>query len=100
MEAEHEFLNLVFELGDQEGLTKEEAKEFITYLGLLRLHQLDLVDADFVGENPLEWIDYILTATTHTNFFENKVTDYSHNKLEGHVDYSKFLHKLEERKLK
>ncbi|QDP64713.1 MAG: putative ribonucleoside-diphosphate reductase subunit beta [Prokaryotic dsDNA virus sp.] len=99
VEAEHSFLDIVFEMGDQEDLTKEQVKEFINYLGLLRLHQLDLVEAEQVGENPLEWIDYILTATTHTNFFENKVTDYSHNKLEGTVDYSKFLSKLEDRKL-
>lgn len=87
VDAEHKFLDLIFEMGDQEGLTLEEAKDFISYLGELRLFQLDLLSLEEVRDNPLEWIDYILSASSHTNFFENRVTDYSHNGLEGEVDY-------------
>lgn len=87
VEAECKFLDLIFEMGNQEGLTLEEAKNFIHYLGELRLFQLDLCSLEEVRENPLEWIDYILSASSHTNFFENRVTDYSHNGLEGEVDY-------------
>lgn len=100
VEAEHNFLELAFERGDQEGFTKGQAIEFITYLGELRLYQLDLLPADGVRENPIGWIDYVLTAKTHTNFFEGRVSDYSHKKLEGVVDYSKYKKRLEDRLLK
>jgi ribonucleotide reductase beta subunit family protein with ferritin-like domain len=89
-QAEKNFFDLVFSLSDQEGLTKEDAKAFIDYLGRLRLYQLGLLSSGEVGVNPLEWIDYILTGATHTNFFEDKVVDYSHNGLSGKIDYTKY----------
>ena len=90
VEAEHKFLDLVFEMGDQEDLSKEQAKDFIEYLGELRLYQCGLLGAEEVRTNPLEWIDYILTASTHTNFFEARVVDYSHAGLEGKISYDKY----------
>lgn len=84
----------MFSLSDQEGLTKESAKSFIDYLGNLRLYQLGLLSVEEVGKNPLEWIDYILTGSTHTNFFESRVVDYSHNGLSGKVDYTKYVRAL------
>lgn len=89
-EAEKKFFDLVFSLSNQEGLTKDQAKSFIDYLGRLRLYQNGLLSAEEVGENPLDWIDYILTGATHTNFFESRVVDYSHNGLSGKVDYTKY----------
>ena len=89
--AEKRFFDLIFSMSDQEGLTKNDAKDFIDYLGRLRLYQMGLLSSEEVGENPLEWIDYILTGATHTNFFESRVVDYSHNGLSGKVDYSKYL---------
>lgn len=91
VEAEHRFLDLVFEMGDQEGMTKQEAKDFISYLGELRLFQNGLLPLEGVRKNPLDWIDYILTGSTHTNFFESRVVDYSHSGLAGSVDYTKYL---------
>ena len=90
VDAEHTFLDLVFEMGDQEDMTKEDAKNFIEYLGELRLYQCGLLSAEEVRENPLQWIDYILTASTHTNFFEARVVDYSHAGLEGKISYDKY----------
>ena len=98
VQAEHNFFDLVFEQGDQEDFTKEQAKDFISYLGDLRKYQTGYVSKEDVPPNPIDWIDYILSAKTHTNFFESKVTDYSHKKLEGPVDYTKYLSKLEDRK--
>lgn len=95
--AEHTFLDLVFEMGDQEGMTLQEAKDYISFLGRFRKYQLGLLPFEDVGENPLSWMDYILSGSKHTNFFENKVTDYSHNGLSGDVDYSKFMSALEDR---
>lgn len=88
--AEHRFIDLVFEMGDQEGMTKEQLKDYIDYLGELRLYQLGLLTVEEVRKNPLPWIDYILSGSNHTNFFENRVTEYSHGGLVGEVDYSAF----------
>lgn len=88
--AEHKFLDLVFEMGDQEGMTKEEAKSFISYLKELRLFQNGLLDLESVRKNPLDWIDYILSATTHTSFFEARVVDYNHQGLHGSTNAGKW----------
>lgn len=95
--AEHRFLDLVFELSDQEGMTKEDAKGYIAYLGSLRLAQLGLMPYEQVPENPLPWMDYVLSGSKHVNFFESRVVDYTHSGLKGSVDYSDFKNLLEER---
>lgn len=97
VKAEHAFLDLVYEMGDQEQMTKEDSKEFINYLSELRRYQCGLLSAGEVRQNPLPWIDYILTGSTHTNFFEARVVDYTHNGLEGSVDYGKYQKALEDR---
>lgn len=92
VEAEHKLIDLLYVDGDQEGLTTAEAKDYIVYLGELREMQLGLRKARDVRENPLMWMEYMLTGAKHDNFFEKRVTDYSHAKLEGPVDYTRFLH--------
>lgn len=91
VEAEIKFIQLVFKLGDQEDLTKESLIEYIAYLGDLRLYQLGITPYDEVRENPLKWMEWMLGAKKHSNFFEKRVTDYSHNKLQGEVDYARYL---------
>lgn len=98
VKAEHVFLDLVFEMSDQEGMSKKEAKEYIDYLGALRLAQVGQVSWEEVPENPLPWIDYIMTGSKHSNFFETKVVDYDHEGLLGEVDYSKFKESIKERR--
>ena len=90
IQAEQAFLDLVFEMGDQEDMSLDSAKDFIEYLGELRMYQCGLLSAEEVRKNPLPWIDYILSGSTHTNFFEARVVDYNHGGLEGSVDYSKY----------
>lgn len=99
VDAEHRFFDLVFEMGPQEGMSVAEAKGFITYLGKLRAYELGLLSSEDVPENPLPWIDYILSGSTHTNFFESRVVDYNHKGLDGEVDYSRYVKGLEERNL-
>lgn len=89
IEAEHKFIDLVYELGNQEGLTKGELKEYILYLAELRKYQLGMLSVREVRKNPLPWMEWLVTGATHDNFFEKKVTDYSHG-LTGVVDYSKY----------
>ena len=86
--AEDNFIDTVFEMGPQEGMTAQDMKNYIRYLGDLRLKQLKLPTTYGVEENPLEWMDWILTGKKHGNFFEKKVTDYDHSGLVGEIDYS------------
>lgn len=92
--AEHKYLELVFEMGGAEGLTLDEMKQYIDYLCALRLYQLGFVSIEAVPVNPLEWMEWLLTAGKHGNFFEKKVTDYSHGGLSGEVNYGKYAHLL------
>jgi ribonucleotide reductase beta subunit family protein with ferritin-like domain len=90
VEAENKFIDLIYEMGNQEDMTIDQTKDFISYLRELRLSQLDIIKHTEVRENPLDWIDYILSGSTHTNFFEARVVDYSHNDL-GSINYDKYL---------
>lgn len=96
-QAEHTFLDLVFKLSDQEGMTKQDAKAYIDYLCEVRLSERGITDGSSIGENPLPWMDYILSGSKQTNFFEQRVTEYSHSGLHGDVDYAKFQVLLDEK---
>lgn len=97
VQAEHRFLDLVFEMSDQEGMSKSDAKEYISYLGMLRLAQIEITEWENVPENPLPWMDYILSGSKHTNFFEQRVTDYNHAGLSGSISYDKFKDALQDK---
>ncbi|MDX9668700.1 ribonucleotide-diphosphate reductase subunit beta [Pseudomonas sp. P8_250] len=94
--AEHKYLELVFELGGAEGLTLEEMKGYIDYLCQLRLFQLGYVQLSEVPVNPLPWMEWLLGANKHSNFFEKKVTDYVHKELPGEINYNRYRHMLPE----
>ncbi len=83
VEHEDAFIDLAFELGDIEGLTAKEVKEYIRYIADRRLTQLALSPIYFVGNNPLPWMDEILNGIEHTNFFENRATEYSRASTQG-----------------
>jgi ribonucleotide reductase beta subunit family protein with ferritin-like domain len=93
--AENKFIDLIYDMGPQQDMSIKDTKDFISYLRELRLNQLGIIEASEVRENPLDWIDYILTGSTHTNFFEAKVIDYSHNDL-GTVEYDKYITSIKE----
>ena len=81
---EDAFIDLCFEMGPIEGLTPQEVKNYIRYIGNRRLEQLNL-EAIFEGveKNPLPWMDEMLNGAEHTNFFENRATEYSKASTEG-----------------
>jgi len=83
VEHEDAFIDLAFEMGDIEGLTASEVKEYIRYIADRRLTQLALNPIYFVGNNPLPWMDEILNGIEHTNFFENRSTEYSRASTQG-----------------
>ena len=43
----------------------------------IRLNQLKLQPIYKISVNPLPWMDEMLNAVEHTNFFENRATEYS-----------------------
>lgn len=80
---EDKFIDLAYEQGEIEGLTSREVKEYIRYTADKRLLQLGLNPIYKVKENPLPWLDWMMGGESHTNFFENRSTEYSKNALKG-----------------
>lgn len=74
---EDAFIELAFEVGGVEGLTAREVRQYIRYIADRRLMQLGLNEVYLVDRNPLPWLDEILNGVEHTNFFENRATEYS-----------------------
>jgi len=77
IDLEDNFIDLAFGVGGIEGLTPEEVKLYIRYIADRRLLQLGLEPVYKVSKNPLPWMDEILNGVEHTNFFENRVTEYT-----------------------
>ena len=82
VELEDKFLDLVFEMGDLEGLTKEDMYAYNRYIADRRLLQLGLKTNYDQRENPLTWIDEVI-GIEHQNFFEGKATSYMKSGLRG-----------------
>lgn len=80
---EDAFIDLAFELGGIDGLTAEEVKQYIRWIGDRRLVQLGLEPRYKVAKNPLPWMDEILNGVEHANFFENRSTEYSRAATQG-----------------
>ncbi|WP_041794101.1 ribonucleotide-diphosphate reductase subunit beta [Micavibrio aeruginosavorus] len=80
---EDAFIDLAFEGGEIEGLTPQEVKNYIRYIGDRRLQQLNLDPVFGIEKNPLPWMDIMLNGAEHANFFENRATEYSRASTEG-----------------
>ncbi len=80
---EDAFIDRAFELGSVEGLRPDKVKEYIRYIADIRLTQLNLQPIYNVASNPLPWIDVMLNGIEHTNFFENRATEYSKAATKG-----------------
>lgn len=87
VELEDVFIDLAFEMGPVRGIEKEEIKQYIRHIADRRLLQLGLKPNFGVKTNPLDWLNYILNAADHTNFFEGRVTSYDVAGLVGSWDY-------------
>lgn len=80
---EDKFIDLAFEQGPIEGLTPQEVKNYIRYIGDRRLQQLNLEPVFGTTTNPLPWMDEMLNGAEHVNFFENRATEYSKASTQG-----------------
>jgi len=83
VELEDKFIDLAYNLGDIDGLSSDDVKTYIRYITDRRLLQLGLKTNFKVKENPLPWLEWILNGADHTNFFENRVTEYEVAGLKG-----------------
>ncbi|TDH59139.1 ribonucleotide-diphosphate reductase subunit beta [Dankookia rubra] len=83
VEHEDAFIDLAFELGGVEGLDAAQTKQYIRFIADRRLQQLGLEPHYNIEKNPLPWLDEMLNAVEHTNFFENRSTEYSRASTEG-----------------
>jgi len=89
VKLEDKFLDLVFEMGNIQGLTKSEMKQYIRYIADRRLLQLGLKTNFGVKDNPLNWIDDVL-GVEHQNFFEGRATTYMKGGIKGNLDTVQF----------
>ncbi len=91
---EHGFVDQAMELGDIEGMTATDVKNYVNYIADWRLTQLKLPSLfGYFAENngsykqikahPLPWLIPILNGVEHTNFFEQRATEYSKMVTQG-----------------
>ncbi len=86
---EDAFIDLAFGLDHGvaiEGMTADEIKAYIRWIGDRRLTQLGLQPIYRIDKNPLPWMDVMLNGVEHTNFFENRATEYSRAATRGTWD--------------
>ena len=83
VELEDKFIDLAFGVTEMEGLTKEDVKKYIRYIADRRLIGLGMKGIFKVKRNPLPWVEEMINAPTHTNFFENRATDYAKGAQQG-----------------
>ena len=86
VELEDKFIDLSFASGAIEGLTSDEVKEYIRYIADRRLISMGMKGIFKRKSNPLPWVEEMINAPTHTNFFENRATDYAKGSLSGGWD--------------
>ena len=83
VELEDKFIDLSFEMGPMVGLSSDDVKQYIRYIADRRLIGLGMKGIFKVKKNPLPWVETMINAPTHTNFFENRSTDYARGALSG-----------------
>ena len=90
IELEFGFIEKVFEMGDLENLTKDELKNFIKHRVNTKMGDLGLKplvpssEIDKGALKTMKWFDAVIAGKQQTDFFANRVTNYS----KGHLDWS------------
>ncbi|MBV9512344.1 MAG: ribonucleotide-diphosphate reductase subunit beta [Caulobacteraceae bacterium] len=83
---EDKFIDLAFEMGPVHGMTPDDIKAYIRFVADWRLRQLELPEVYGVKENPLPWLQVLLSGVEHANFFEARATEYSKAATRGSWD--------------
>ena len=80
---EDKFIDLAFEAGEIQGMTPDDIKSYIRFIADWRLRQLQLPEVYGMKENPLPWLQSMLSGVEHANFFEARATEYSKAATQG-----------------
>lgn len=83
VELEDKFIELAFSVNDMKQLTSEDVKSYIRYICDRRLISMGMKGIFKVKKNPLPWVEEMINSPIHTNFFENRSTDYAKGALSG-----------------
>jgi ribonucleoside-diphosphate reductase beta chain len=83
---EDRFIDLAFAMGPMANLDASDVKQYIRYIADRRLISMGLKGIMKVKKNPLPWVEEMINAPTHTNFFENRATDYARGAVTGSWD--------------
>ena len=86
LKLELDFIEKVYELGDLEGCSKYNLINFIKNRVNTKLADLGynpiIMDVDMSAVNEMKWFDALSAGKQHTDFFANRVTNYSKGHLE------------------
>ena len=87
LKLELDFIEKVYELGDLEGCNKDDLIHFIknrvnTKLGDLGYKPI-IDNVDMTAVDRMKWFDHLSAGKQHTDFFANRVTNYS----KGHIEW-------------
>jgi len=87
LKLELDFIEKVYELGDLEGCSKDDLTHFIKNRVNTKLGDLGykpIVDnVDMTAVDRMKWFDHLSAGKQHTDFFANRVTNYS----KGHIEW-------------
>jgi ribonucleoside-diphosphate reductase beta chain len=81
VQLEYDFIEKAFEMGDIEGLTKEQLKAFIKARANEKLLELGYqaiyndIDPNLLKQ--MEWFGHLTSGKTHQDFFAGRVTNYA-----------------------
>ena len=81
VKLEFDFIDKAFEMGNVEGLNKDQLKNFIKERANQKLIELGYsaiyndIDPNLLKQ--MEWFGHLTSGKTHQDFFANRVTDYS-----------------------
>jgi len=87
VKLEDKVIDLAYKMGPIEGLEAKEVKQYIRYIADRRLIELGFKPNYRQKENPLPWLEPLIATTSHDNFFETVVTEYSSDGLTGEWVY-------------
>jgi ribonucleoside-diphosphate reductase beta chain len=87
LKLELDFISKVYELGDLEGCNKYDLEHFIKNRVNTKLADLGyrpiISDVDMTAVDRMKWFDHLSAGKQHTDFFANRVTNYS----KGHMEW-------------
>lgn len=83
VKLEDRFIEQAFSLGPVKGMEPSDISSYIRYIADWRLSQLGLPPVYGITEHPLPWLAPLLNGVEHSNFFEQRSTEYSKAATQG-----------------